>query len=63
MELTREELNEFGRQAAEKARSEAQAAGLPFSYGQKGRVFREYPDGRKFEVLRSKRKFSVRGNC
>ncbi|MBB3068508.1 hypothetical protein FHS14_001484 [Paenibacillus baekrokdamisoli] len=45
------ELHELGRIAGEKARAEAWAAGLPYSYGVEGKVILVYPDGRKTEVV------------
>lgn len=50
-ELSWEELNEYGKQAAAAARKSAFDAGTYYSYGKDDKVIRVYPDGRKTEVI------------
>lgn len=42
----------FGKLITESARKRAFDAGFFISYGENGKVIREYPDGRKTEVIR-----------
>jgi len=51
-EISFETIAAAAPQAAEEARAEAHATGLPYSFGEDGRVFRVYPDGRRTEVIR-----------
>jgi len=51
-EISFQELERAGREAAEKARADAWAVGLPYSYARDGKIIRVYPDGRRTEVIR-----------
>lgn len=51
MDLSFEELEQAGKEAAKAARKSAKAAGTFISYGKNGKVIREYPDGHKTEVI------------
>lgn len=51
MKYDRIELEKLGLQAAENARHSAKRHNTWISYGRAGKVIREYPDGRKTEVI------------
>ncbi len=55
--ITQKEWKEIGMLAAKLAREEAHAAGIAFSYMIGDKVIREYPNGRKAEVI-----FNEQGN-
>lgn len=49
--FSREELDQYGKEAEDAARKSAFDAGTFYSYGKAGKVIRVYPDGRKTEVI------------
>lgn len=52
MNYDRNRLQKLAFQAAENAHQDAKRNNTWFSYGKDDRVIREYPDGRKTEVIR-----------